>query len=557
MPLPAGSPRRDPVVVRVLRPIAVAVLLAIAGPATGSAQAGDALPTFAELEAAGAVIGRIRVRTANVFDTDDPREDYALFRWANAIRVQTRPEVVEQALTFRSGERLSVRALEESERVLRGLRILYDVTIRPVAYRDGLVDIEVATRDTWTLAPGLGASRSGGANSGSVSISEANLLGTGTAVSLGGFSNVDRSGTEVVIGNDRAFGGRLAAGFSHAHNSDGERQTLTLLRPFYSLDSRRAGGLSVSRDDRIDPVYEAGSIVSQYRRRENRAELFYGGSRGVVDGWVWRRSAGLLLREDGWSAEPGRRPPPRLPADETLVAPFLRVSLIEDRFERSRNLDQVGRPEYLPMGFAATLQVGHAGRTWGSSRDAWLYSASVSRGFEPTDRQTVLASAALSGQYTDGRVYRQTAGARLQYFVPHDRRWGFYASLAGDLLTHPAPLDTLLLGGDNGLRGYPLRYQSGTRRVVLTLEERLYTDQFWWRLFRVGGAAFVDVGRAWGGDTGNAAHPGWLADAGFGLRIFSVRASFTSVLHLDLAFPLVTDGDLRKVQFLVRNRTSF
>jgi hypothetical protein len=557
MPLPAGSPRRDPVVIRLFREVALALLLAIAVPATVSAQADATLPSLAELEAAGAVIGRIRVLTADVFDTDDPREDNTLFRWANAIHVKTRPEVVERALTFRSGDRLTVRALEETERVLRGMRILYDVVIRPVAYRDGVVDLEVATRDTWTLAPGIGASRSGGVNSGSVSISESNLLGTGTVVSLGGFFNVDRSGTEVSVGNERAFGGRLAAGFSHARNSDGERQTLTLARPFYTLDSRWAGGLGVSRSDRIDAVYNAGEVISEYRRREDRAEVFYGWSRGLIDGWVWRDTVGVTIREDAWSPEPGRTPPPSLPAAETLVAPFLRVSLVEDRFEKSRNVDQVARPEFLPMGFASTLQLGYAARAWGSSRDAWLYSANVSRGFEPAPAQTVLASAAVSGQYTDGRVYRQTAGGRVQYFVPHHRRWGFYASLGGDVLTNPGPLDALLLGGDNGLRGYPLRYQSGTRRVVLTLEERLYTDLFWFRLFRVGGAAFVDVGRAWGGDNTNAVHPGWLGDVGFGLRVFSVRASFPSVLHVDLAFPLVTDGNIRSVQFLVRNRTSF
>jgi len=549
----AGPTQRAPALTRARCALVLAGLLALGMPAP----AVPALPSLAQLEADAAVIGRIRVITADVFDTADPREDHAIFRWANAFRVRTRPEVIERALTFRSGERLTVGAIEESERVLRSLRILYEVTIRPVAYRDGVVDIDVDTRDTWTFAPGISASRSGGANSGSVSVSEANLLGTGTAVSIGGFSNVDRTGAEFSVSHDRAFGGLLAAGFSHARNSDGERQTLTLARPFYSLDSRRAGGLLAARDDRIDALYNAGAVVAEYRRREDRAELSYGWSAGRVEGWTRRHAVGLLLREDGWSRVPGRRAPAVLPADETLVAPFLRVSLIEDRFEKSRNLDQVARPEFLPMGLAATLQLGHAGRSWGSTRDAWLYAMSVSRGFEPAATQTLLAQASLSGQYTDGRAYRQTAGARLQYYLPHHRRWGFHASLAGDVLTNPAPLDALPLGGDNGLRGYPLRYQSGNRRVVLTLEERLYTDLFWWRLFRVGGAAFVDVGRAWGGDNVNVAHPGWLADVGFGLRVFSVRASFTSVLHVDLAFPLVSDGDIRRVQFLVRNRTSF
>ena len=44
----------------------------------------------------------------------------------------------------------------------------------------------------------------------------------------------------------------------------------------------------------------------------------------------------------------------------------------------------------------------------------------------------------------------------------------------------------MLLGGDNGLRGYPLRYQAGTSRALLTLEERYYTGWYPFHLFYVG-----------------------------------------------------------------------
>jgi outer membrane translocation and assembly module TamA len=114
-----------------------------------------------------------------------------------------------------------------------------------------------------------------------------------------------------------------------------------------------------------------------------------------------------------------------------------------------------------------------------------------------------------------------------------------------------------LLGGDNGLRGYPLRYQSGSRRALFTAEERFYTDVYLWRLFRVGGAAFVDVGRAWGGDNINTANPGWLSNVGFGLRFVSVRSAFGNVLHMDIAMPLNTTADISKVQFLVKSKSSF
>jgi hemolysin activation/secretion protein len=146
---------------------------------------------------------------------------------------------------------------------------------------------------------------------------------------------------------------------------------------------------------------------------------------------------------------------------------------------------------------------------------------------------------------------------RLRYFLPQGKRWLFYAAASGDVVTRPEPEDLLMLGGDNGLRGYPLRYQSGERRALFTVEERFYTGVYLWQLFRIGGAAFFDTGRAWGGGNISTDNPGWLSNAGFGLRFVSARASFSNVLHTDVAVPLNAAPDAKRVQFLVKTKTTF
>jgi len=538
---------------------AVVVLLALA--TNGAAQTQDApasVPSFAELEAAGAVIGEIRVVTHDIFDTTDPKEDYLLFRWANALHIQTRPSVIRRALLFKSGDALSVRALEETERLLLSNNaFLYDVQFRPIAYHDGVVDIEVATRDTWSLGFGVRASRAGGANSSGVAITERNLLGTGTTLSFGRSNSVDRSSNEFLISNDNAFGTWTSLSYSHAVNSDGSSDAATIVRPFYALDARWAAGVTASKYDRIDPIYNAGNVVSQYRHRQSLAEVFGGWSTGLVDGWVQRYSLGLSAKDDAYASEPGLVAPGRLPTDQKLVGPFVRFELVEDRFEKQLNRNLIGRPEFFALGLASTVQLGWAATSLGSSQDALLYLASISRGFEPGPEQTLMTQANLSGQYTNGQVQRQQAGAAAQYYRPQGKRWLFYAAGAADVLTNPDVNDTLLLGGDNGLRGYPLRYQSGTRRALFTAEERFYTDIYLWRLFRIGGAAFFDTGRAWGGDNVNASNPGWLSDVGFGLRVVSSRSASGSVLHVDVAFPLNATADIAKVQLLVKTKLSF
>jgi hypothetical protein len=514
-------------------------------------------PSWAELEAAGARIGEIRIQARDIFDLEDPKEDYLLFRWANALHIQTRPSVIERSLLFKSGDPVSVHVIEETERLLRNNRYLYDVAMKPVAYRDGVVDIEVTTRDAWTLELGLSAGRSGGENTSGVRISDYNILGTGVALSFGRSNDVDRTSNEFQFNNQHAFGGWTTLNFTHSANSDGGRDAFAVVRPFYERDARWAAGVTASKDDRIDAIYNAGEVASEYRHRQDRGEVFGGWSRGLVDGWVRRYSLGMNYQDDAYATEPGRVAPGELPPDEKLVGPFVRFQLIEDLYRKEQNRNLIGRPEYFDFGLSSTVQLGWASTALGSSLDALLYSASISRGFEPAPEQTLIASGAISGQLVDGQVRRQYLGGRAEYYVPQGRRWLFYTAASADVLTEPGPVDELLLGGENGLRGYPLRYQSGTRRALFTVEERFYTDLYIWRLFRIGGAGFYDIGRAWGGDNINADNPGWLSNVGAGLRIVSARAAFGTVVHLDIAVPLNATGDIEKVQFLVTTKASF
>lgn len=526
-------------------------------PAPEAARAA-ALPSFDQLQAAGAVIGEIRIVTEDVFDLDDPRESGALYRGANALHLQTRASTVRRALLFARGEPVSASVIRETERLLRSERYLYDAHIVPVAVRDNVVDVEVRTRDTWSLFPTISVSRSGGKNKSEFALSELNLAGTGSRLKLGTFKDVDRDGQRIEFSNDNAFGRRVALAFALSDNSDGSQQAFALQRPFYALDAHWAAGISASDEDKIEPIYNAGDLAAEYRRRTRLAEVSGGLSQGRINGWVRRTSLGLSLREEQYALAAGRTAPARLPTDETLIGPYLRWDLIEDRYVELQNRNQMGRSEFFALGLAATLQVGWAAESLGSTRDTLLYELALSRGFEPTPAQTLVATLLVDGQYANGAVRQQQIGLRSQYFVPHARRFTFYAALSADVLTHPdADDDVLYLGGDVGLRGYPLRFQSGTRRTLLTLEERLYTGAFPWRLIRIGAAVFFDVGRAWGGPNVNRVTDGWLSNVGLGLRLFSVRTADSNVIHIDVARPLVRGPGVDGVQLLLSGKSRF
>src|SRR5262245_36147609 len=526
-------------------------------PPPPAAPAAGTLPSFAELEASGAVIGKISVVTRNIFDLDDERENGVFYRAANAIHIQTRPGVVERRLLFKTGDRVSVHAIEETERLLRSYRIFYDVSIVPVAVHGGVVDIEVRTRDTWTLQPGFSASRTGGANRTNFGITETNAFGTGILLGVNRFSDADRTGVVYQAQDPHAFDGWTNINYSYSQLSDGLNRTASITRPFYALDTRWAAGATASNDNRLNKLFENGSTTAQFRHRSDAADAFGGFSEGLVGKWVQRYSIGMSYQKDAYSEEAGQPAPAQLPADQKLIAPYLRYEVVQDAYERYKNLDLIERPEYFVMGLQSSVQLGRSSTALGSTQQLWIYNASVSDGFRLPSGGILLGSLSGIGQTGYGPVDKQAISSSVKFYSHPDSRTLVFFSLAGDILKDATSTTQLTLGGDTGLRGYPRGYQSGDYRTVFNAEYRIYTDWYPVRLFRVGGAVFYDLGRAGGGPNSNTEHTNWISDVGVGLRILNARTAFGNVLHIDLAFPLTYDPNIKRVQYLVQTQTTF
>ena len=163
----------------------------------------------------------------------------------------------------------------------------------------------------------------------------------------------------------------------------------------------------------------------------------------------------------------------------------------------------------------------------------------------------------LDGRIEGGSIANGILSAEARYYAHTSKRTKFFASVTGTMTEALDAENQLLLGGDNGLRGYPLRYQAGTSSALMTLEERYYTNWYPFRLFRVAAAAFFDMGRTWGTDVTGAESLGLLKDVGVGLRFGASRSAFGNVIHVDLAFPLDGDPSIDKVQFVVGTKAKF
>lgn len=515
------------------------------------------LPSAAELEAAGATIGRIIIDKQDVFDPSKPGENKSIYRLANRWHIITRDAVIEQQLLFRSGDRFSQRVLDESARLLRQNNYLYDAKIMPIRVADGIVDIHVWTRDLWTLMPGISISRSGGENRTRVELSEQNLLGLGVRLRLSHVENVDRDSNSFLY-SDRNLGRSwTSVFFKYSDSSDGGTRQFNLTRPFYAMDTRWAAGVAFLDDEREESFYDLGNAVAEYKSETETHRAFWGWSAGLKDSWVKRWTMGIVYDDRNFSVVPNGQLPSLVPDDRRLVYPLLGFEWLQEDFQTASNRDQIERTEDFSFGARISTRLGWASESFGADRDALIYRVTANRGFGSIKGKALLLSSWASGRVDEGspantqigidaRFYNQITEKRL-FFMKLDASWG------NDL-----DLDNLVdLGGDSGLRGYPLRYQTGDSRFLLTLEQRVFTDWYPWRLFRVGGAVFVDIGRTWGDNPVGGPPLGWLKNIGIGLRLGPTRSSGRDMIHIDLAFPLDGDPSIDSVQFLIESKRSF
>jgi len=516
------------------------------------------LPSDAQLEAQGAVIGDIDIDIRNLFDENDPRERNGLFLLANRLHIRTKRSTIEARLLFASGDKYKARTLAETERALRLLSYVYDARVVPVRYADGKVDVKVITKDVWTLSPGISFGRAGGSNDTRFNLQDSNFLGWGKELQISHGSTVDRTSDTVAWNDPNVFGSRWTTALAYSDSSDGSQRSLQVARPFYSLDSTWSTKITAVSFDRTVSRYNLGDIVDQFNDRESSYELSGGLSGGLIDGWTKRLTFGMRYDRNLFLPTPVTALPARqLPPDRTLSYPFVGFDILQDKYQKVGDENQIGRTEDLYFGTEITGEVGFSNEAFGADRNAVMLAAKALRGVEISELQQLFLSGDFSSRVQDGRARNLIADAGAKYYWRWRTDWLLYAAVSGTVTNSLDPDMQLLLGGDNGLRGYPLRYESGTSRALLTVEQRVYTDWYPFRLVRVGGAIFADVGRTWGSGVIGNSDPKLLRDVGFGLRLGNTRSGLGNVLHIDFAFPLDRIAGIQRFQFLVQTMQSF
>jgi hypothetical protein len=512
------------------------------------------------LEQTGATIREIRITVDNVFDPNNPEENKKLYRWANNVHVLTREKVIADVLLFEVGDTFRARLLDESARALRGRGFIAEATIVPVDYDPATNStvIVVHVRDAWSLAFDLQLNRKGGETEWGIGLSENNLLGTGKTLEISHESSIDRDFTLLGYGDGNVFGSRVRLNAVFADASDGHRRELAVSRPFFALDARWSLGGAIRDEERVDTMYDLGEEIDEFGHDLEWLDLHGGWSRGIVGRHAQRWLFGFTSDRHVFSPTPDVPQPILLPPNRELVYPWFGWEWLEDDFREMTELDDMGRTEDISLGLNMLARVGFARQSFGSDRDATLLEISTAQGWEPGGPgRLLLIETGASTRREDAGYVNSQVSLRARYYRRNLERHLFSIALGALATDELDPENQVLLGGDNGLRGYPIRYQAGENRIVLNVEQRFFTDWYPWRLFRVGYAVFADAGRVSGTDPRATPSLGTLTDIGAGLRLSSPRASGRNVVHIDLAFPLNGDPTIDNVQLVIETKGSF
>ena len=538
-------------------------LLALLGTTSATVLAGQVCPE--------GEVSAVLVTPHSYFETDDATDGGTLswfYGFANAIHADTNEDFVRGELLLGVGDCYDPFLVDESERLLRQLGFIDRAEVTSAPQPDGSEHIIVETWNRWTLQFEPRVRFEEGFEFAGIDITEKNVLGRG--VVLRGFFRQNRE--RLAVGGrfetPRLLGTRWNALLEAARTRAGNSFQQGFFYPFVGEVGRYAAVQSFVRQEDLFSynLPEGGSfthVVQPYRRRSSEITvagrvgrpgrlsiLGVGLSREEWEYTTFTEGAEVVRDRDFGNAEPA---PPEISA---ILAPQLRdysttrVNLVLAQrnlsFRRRDRLDALRGVQDVPVGGEVALVLGRSIPFLGSSaanEDSDFFGRIRIFGGLAPGRWVLASAVSVEGRKILGGAengWKDVLGEFdiYSYWRPSETsRHTLFARLSGAggwSLTGPFQLT---LGGVSGLRGHSVDDFPGGRRLVATLEDRIYFGSPSDGFMDLGMTAFVDVGSIWEGGVPFGADSGPLATAGAGLRI-GFPGGTGGVVRIDVAFPL-------------------
>lgn len=511
----------------------------------------------ADIQQTNLTISAIHFEQKNVFDLNEPGT-FWLHRFANYSHVISKQITINNDLLFTTESPLDLAELAETERLLRSRSYIRDAEIVVSHYcpETNTVEVLVKTWDNWSLLPKIDFSSEGGATEYSFGIAEDNLLGTGNQLQLDYAKDAERTGYLFSFASPNIMGSHWQALTRYANNSDGESYQFNIQRPFYRLSSPWAVSADVSKDKQQINDYVLGEKVNQYDRTQHGFTSFFGWRLAGDSKRIHRINSGITLEDVSFADTADTLF--NLPGERNLSRVWVEYQLLEDNYRKLYNINQFNRVEDINLGWQAYLRLGQLQKGLGADASGWQLDAAIEKAWSLHHDIWLLASFRYHGlKMADLR--QQLISTHWQMVYQLNRQ----SSVVGILdLQRGKDLfadEVLYLGGDTGLRAFPLFYQRGDNRIVATAEYRYYTDWNILRIFDVGFAGFADAGRSWGAEQRgeNEIDDSILYGVGVGVRLLSTHSSRGTMVHIDLTRPVTDNPELGNWQWRITAKRRF
>lgn len=488
---------------------------------------------------------------------EDDEDSIFIHDWANKVHITTKEKTLEnESAFFLQKCNLTEEDLDELERHLRQRKYIRDAKVK--AEHDGRIKIE--TWDNWSLTPTINFGRKGGENNYTVGVKERNLLGLGIDTSIDYFSNAQRSGYSFNVGFPLYLENNIYANLRYIDSDDGQLYSVFVNKDFVSHDTKNAFRFGVIETNFEDTIFQNGDELVKYDHDLSFQEVEWGWLDHDNENDLLRYKVGMVnnnndfTQNENYLSASGDLIP--VPADRKFTYPWFGIEYQEKDFKELQNIYLINKTEDFNFGWFFDAKLGISD---GSKQDsAWFfYNTHISKGISASEKSLMLFSFALEGEGYDGGDVRTLAKLRSEVFHRFNNKWGYYFKNVSSYSKHQYLDNPVALGGDTGLRGYPIQYQHGERSTLFSNEIRYYPQVNLYKVLEIGGVVFWDIGRAFGKSTVTNIEDAWLNSIGIGARFFANRSSESRVIHLDFAFPISDNDEVNGFEVRAETKYSF
>ena len=475
-------------------------------------------------------IREIRIDIAPIYSEEEAKES----SWASAIdryHVTTRESVIRTALLFSEGEVLDQQLLDATARSLRRFKFVNKAELLVVPIDEQTVDIEVHTKEAWTLEPGMTVDGGGGLSTVTVHLIDFNVLGSGKKAYIEGKHESDVGNTYKIGYSDyQLFGSRWVGNTTYQKGPLIESFFVQTRLPLYSPDSKWSYGGSAFVMDQTARLFEDGEESSRYQNEQAQASVFLKRSYGARFKKINVNYGLKYLEKDYSSLGDETTTPP--PVDQANVTPSFGISKQNISWAQSTFVNKMGRTEDYTAGLTYGGTVGW-GIPVGDSPELYKARVFAAKNITLKNRQFLKLVAV-----ADSEIVRNSF---LSLSAKYYKKFSGHTLAVHYLTKFGHELDSsrqFQLGADSGLRGYPARAFTGEKLMLLNIEDR----QFWGTVsigaeFELGTVIFLDAGNVWKDEEDvDLDELNW--SAGVGLRIGLENMPGSPILRVDYGWAI-------------------